>query len=194
MVLFGISTGARQQEICQLQWTWEVPVDGLPHGAVWAVPAVVRKGNAKKAASDQKGRYLVCNAMARSVIDSQRGHESCFVFPGKSGKALGAINNTGWQRAWKQAGLPMQDIMRGVHNLRHTFGERLDAVGTPWEVKKVLLGHEIGDVTALYSQPGLKRLLEWAEKVTRDGAPVLRPVTQNVTHIKTAIGNFTVSD
>jgi integrase len=104
-----------------------------------------------------------------------------------SGKSpLVVLNNTGWRTAWELAELPIVDVKRGVHNLRHTFGERLDAAGAPWEVKKALLGHEIGDVTAIYSQPGLKRLLEWAEKVTRDATPVVRPVTQTVTQIKRA--------
>ncbi len=72
----------------------------------------------------------------------------------------------------------MTGVKRGIHNLRHTFGERMDAAGVPWEAKKALLGHEIGDVTAIYSQPGLARLLEWAEKITRNSTPVLRPVSE----------------
>ena len=72
--------------------------------------------------------------------------------------------------------MPTTGCRKGVHNLRHTFGARLEASGVPWEYRKVLLGHEIQDVTALYSAPGLARLLEFAELVTRQTAPVLRPV------------------
>ncbi len=190
-VLFGLSTGARQQEICQLQWSWEMQINGLPKGAVWSIPAEVRKSNARKTASAQRGRYLVCNAMARSVIDGQRDNACEYVFPGPSGRHLGVLNNSGWRTAWEMAKLPMTGVKRGIHNLRHTFGERMDAAGVPWQEKKALLGHEIGDVTAIYSQPGLARLLEWAEKITRDSTPVLRPVSEirdtNVTQRKKAV-------
>ncbi len=124
-VLFGLSTGARQQEICQFQWKWEMQIDGLPTGSVWAIPAEVRKGNARKAASDQRGRYLACNAMARSIIDRNRNNNSRYVFPGPGGQALGVLNNSGWRTAWEKAGLPMEGIKRGVHNLRHNSAFRI---------------------------------------------------------------------
>ena len=77
------------------------------------------------------------------------------------------------------------------HDLRHTFGERAAAAGVPWDYRKVLLGHEIKDITGHYSAPGLARLLEEAEKITRDGAVILRAVpgfvSQNATQTKTAI-------
>jgi hypothetical protein len=63
----------------------------------------------------------------------------------------------------------------------HVFSDRLlgrAAAGIPWDHRKVLLGHTISDVTGHYSAPGLLRLLEEAEKITREGAVVLRPVTQ----------------
>jgi hypothetical protein len=52
----------------------------------------------------------------------------------------------------------------------------------------VLLAHEIKDITRHYSAPGLKLLLEEAEKITRQGAVVLRAVTQNATQRKKAVG------
>jgi hypothetical protein len=43
-------------------------------------------------------------------------------------------------------------------------------------IQKGVLGHEIQDVTAHYSPPGLVRLLEEAEKVLRETAVILKPV------------------
>jgi len=70
-----------------------------------------------------------------------------------------------------------------------SFGERAAAAGIPWDYRKVLLAHEIKDITGHYSAPGLRLLLEEAEKITRQGgAVVLRAVTQNATQRKKAVG------
>ena len=52
-----------------------------------------------------------------------------------------------------------------VHDLKHTFGRRLRAVGIPLETRKVLLGHRNGDITSHYSAPELEELLEAANRV-----------------------------
>jgi integrase len=173
--LFGINSGAREQEICSLAWRNEVVAPGLPKGSVWWIPPEIRKGNSRKRASDQSGRYLICNATARSIINSQRDNDDDLVFPGPKGQ-MTRMNNSGWRTAWEKAGLPTEGIKKGVHNLRHTFGVRMEAAGIPWEYRKVLLGHEIQDVTAHYSPPGLARLQEEAEKVLRETAVILKPV------------------
>ena len=51
------------------------------------------------------------------------------------------------------------------HDLKHTFGRRLRAVGVPLETRKVLLGHKNGDITSHYSAPELAELLEAANRV-----------------------------
>jgi len=113
----------------------------------------------------------ICNAMARSVIDEQRRNGSDYVFPGPKGVRVERLNNTGFRNARKAVNLPVR-----WHDLRHTFGERAAAAGVPWDYRKVLLGHEIKDITGHYSAPGLARLLDEAEKITREGAVILRAV------------------
>lgn len=51
------------------------------------------------------------------------------------------------------------------HDLKHTFGRRLRAVGVTLETRKVLLGHKNGDITSHYSAPELAELLEAANRV-----------------------------
>ncbi|MCU7883828.1 MAG: hypothetical protein KZQ82_06465 [Candidatus Thiodiazotropha sp. (ex Lucinoma annulata)] len=104
--------------------------------------------------------------------------DSLHFFPGPKGQ-MTRLNNSGWRTAWKKAGLPTSCIKKGVHNLRHAFGVRMESAGIPWEYRKVLLGHEIQDVTAHYSPPGLVRLLEEAEKVQRETTVILRPIPQS---------------
>jgi len=186
--LFSLATGAREQEVASLKWSQECEVTGLPRGSIWWVPPEVRKSNARKTRSEQQGRYLVCNAMARSVLDGQRDNGSEYVFPrprsDKDGNRVRAdrLNNHGFRTARAKAGLQIR-----WHDLRHTFGERAAAAGIPWDYRKVLLAHEIKDITGHYSAPGLKLLLEEAEKITRQGAVVLRAVTQNATQRKKAV-------
>jgi len=175
--LFALATGAREQEVAGMRWDWEIVAPGMPRGAVWRIPAETRKGNARKTASEQEGRYLICNTMARSTIDAQRDNSSAWVFPKPDGQRTGRLNNSGFRRARAAAG-----ILCRWHDLRHTFGERAEAVGIPFEYRKVLLGHAVTDITVHYSPPGLVRLLEMAEKVTREKAITLRIVRRSVTH------------
>jgi integrase len=96
-------------------------------------------------------RVVVLNAVARRVIESRRGKHKEFVFTHR-GNPMGKLNNSGWKRAWRKAGLPTEKvILKGVHNLRHSFGRRLRNAGVPLETSKALLGHANGDITTHYS-------------------------------------------
>ena len=78
----------------------------------------------------------------------------------------GAIRNP-------SAGLPTEaKFCRGPHNLKHTFGRRLRAVGVPLETRKVLLHHTTGDITIHYSPADIKELIDAVEKLSD-----MRPVT-----------------
>ena len=103
------------------------------------------------------------------MIDARRGSDPVFVFTYR-GKPLHKLHNTAWQNAWKKAGLPRETgILRGVHNLRHTFGRRLRGAGVPLETRKALLGHTIGDITTHYSAAELRELLDAAERIVERG-------------------------
>ena len=52
-----------------------------------------------------------------------------------------------------------------VHDLKHTFGRRLRAAGVPLETRKVLLGHDNGDITTHYSAPEIKELIDTANRI-----------------------------
>jgi integrase len=67
-VLFAVLTGARQDEVCELRWSWMGEVNGAPDGAFWWLPGEHTKNG--------DGRWLVCNHEARAVTDAQRGKDS----------------------------------------------------------------------------------------------------------------------
>ena len=155
-VLFAINTGCREQEICRLQWSWELKLRELGT-SVFILPTVVTKTDTE--------RVVVLNSAARRVIESRRGIHETYVFTYR-GNRVGKLNNSAWKRAWQEAGLPMdKTIRRGVHNLRHTFGRRLRGAGVPLETRKALLGHANGDITTHYSAAELNELMKAAEKI-----------------------------
>lgn len=88
------------------------------------------------------------NKAAREVIDKYR-NQSEFVFHIK-GKKLSRMNNKAWRNARKNAGL--NDVR--VHDMRHTFGKRLRALGVSMEDRQDLLGHYAGRMTTHYSKCG----------------------------------------
>lgn len=171
MSLFKVNTGAREQEVCQLSWLWEVPVPEIGR-SVFIVPGEIVKNT--------DDRLLILNDVAWSIVQEQRGMHPVHVFPYGQAKEkvdgkrriikgnlpLRWMNNSAWERAWKAAGLPVGGIYtRGVHNLKHTFGRRLRAAGVPYETRQVLLGHKNRDITTHYSGAELQELLDAANKV-----------------------------
>ena len=54
-----------------------------------------------------------------------------------------------------------------MHDLRHTFGPRLRAVGVSFEDRQDLLGHRCTRVTTDYSAAELRNLLDAANRVQK---------------------------
>lgn len=154
MVLFKINTGCREQEVCRLRWDWEVEVPEL-EATVFLIPCEHVKNGEE--------RLVVLNAIAKSVVENERGKHGEFVFTYK-GKPVTKIYNSAWKRVREKVGLPQ---LR-VHDLKHTFGRRLRAAGVSLETRKVLLGHTNGDITSHYSAPELEELFRAASKVCSD--------------------------
>ena len=167
MCLFMVNTGTRQQEICQLEWQWEIPLPEL-QTSVFLVPAWVwgeDDHEPEGVVKNREDRLVVLNQTAQTVIESRRGVNSDFVFTLK-GKPIANMNNTAWQNAWRNAGLPVgKEFLRGVHNLKHTFGRRLEGADVPYHLRQVLLGHKTKDVTEHYSAVQIKRLLDAANSI-----------------------------
>ena len=158
--LFAVNTGCREQEICQLRWDWEVDVPELKT-SVFILPEAITKTSTE--------RVVVLNSIASCVVESRRGSHPDNVFTYR-GRPLARLHSSAWKRGWKKAELPMErGILKGVHNLRHSFGRRLRGAGVPLETRKALLGHASGDITTHYSAAELQELLNAAEKIVDRG-------------------------
>jgi hypothetical protein len=75
MALFDLNTGARDNVVCNLQWEWEVPITELGI-SIFVVPKAFVKGEVGR----KTDRVLVCNTVAQSIIERQRGKHDTHVF------------------------------------------------------------------------------------------------------------------
>ena len=141
IALFGVNTGCRDQEICQMRWEWEIKIDELDT-SVFLIP--------KEFVKNKEDRLVILNSEAKQVIDSRRGTHSTHVFSYR-GNPIARIMSSGWKTARKRAGLP--DVR--VHDLKHTFGRRLRAADVSFEDRQDLLGHKSSRITSHYSAANL---------------------------------------
>jgi len=173
MALFKANTGCREQEVCRLQWAWEVPVPEL-ETSVFLIPGDFGGRRENSGVKNGDDRLVVLNDVAKSIIEGQRGKDPMWVFPYR-GRALCKMNDTAWKNARKRAGVAWQKEMKEpfpeglrrvrVHDLKHTFGRRLRAAGVAFEDRQVLLGHKSGSVTTHYSAPELANIIAAANRV-----------------------------
>jgi len=151
MALFAVNTGLRNNNVCGLQWTWEVPLPELDR-SVFVVPAESFKS--------KRDHVAILNDAAWSIVQAQRGLHPVWVFPFR-GHRIDSMNNTGWQNARRAVGLRQ---MR-VHDLRHTFACRLRAAGVTAEDRSALLGHAEHSMSGHYASADVGRLIELANRV-----------------------------
>jgi len=165
MTLYKVNTGCRQAEVCGLRWKWEWHTDNDElKGRVFIIPGD-EELTPGKGVKNRQDRLVVLNDIAKSVVDSQRSVHPTHVFS-YNDKPVSRMNNSSWSKAWIRAGLPTDEKhLKGVHNLRHTFGRRLRAAGVALETRKVLLGHSNGDITSHYSAPEIQELLSAVSKL-----------------------------
>lgn len=153
MVLFDLNTGARDGVVCGLKWEWEIPIPELGV-SVFCIPRESVKGR-------KHDRNLVCNPVAQSVIESVRGQHPKHVFVYR-GSRIETMNNTAWQRARREAGLP--DLH--IHDLRHTVGMRLREAEVREETIADILWHTRPGMTAHYSVAQVTELVEALNRIT----------------------------
>ena len=148
MALFAVNKGLRDSNVCGLQWTWEVPVPELGR-SVFVIPP--------EAFKTKRPHVVVLNDVAWSIVEAQRSLDPIWVFPYR-GRRINTMNNSGWQDARRQVGLP---LVR-VHDLRHSFGCRLRAAGVSAEDREALLGHANHSMAGHYASADVGYLLKQA--------------------------------
>lgn len=155
LALFAVNTGCRVNEICNLQWDWEIDAPSLK-SKIFIIPGELVKNGDE--------RLVVVNRIALSVVNSLRGKHPTHVFTFR-GKPVTHMLNTAWRKARVRSDLPK--VL--VHDLKHTFGRRLRAAGVSFEDRQDLLGHRSGRITTHYSAAELSRLIEAANSICDRG-------------------------
>jgi len=136
--IYAVNTGCREQEICQLQWDWEVSARGFEGRSIFRLPDWLAKNG--------RSRFVFLNREAQEAVERQRGKHPERVFTFK-GQPLNSLGNSSWKRIKVKAGL--NDVR--FHDLRHTFGQRLRSAGVNEEARAELFGHASRSVTQDYS-------------------------------------------
>lgn len=170
MVLFDLNTGLREDVVCSLKWQWELKVTLLgKQVSVFVVPRTNVKGRKSE-------RVIVCNSIAQSILEKHRGYHPEQVFTywrSKRGKAIAELqhhpikfmNNTAWQNSLIRAGL--EDLH--VHDLRHTVGMRLRAMGVKERTQDVILWHSNKSMNSHYATAQLREIYEALESISKPG-------------------------
>jgi integrase len=169
MILFALNTGARDDVICNLQWSWEVEIPQLGI-LVFIVPLSHVKG---EEGTKQEG-VVVCNAVAKAIIERQRGKHDTHVFvyrrervkhkdkaPVMPYRPITRMSNSAWYTAREAAGL--DDLH--VHDMRHTVGLRMREANISERTQDDVLWHSRKTMTAHYSQAQIVEIFEALEKI-----------------------------
>lgn len=167
MALFDLNTGARDEVVCGLKWDWEIEIPEL-ETSVFLIPKESVKGR-------KRDRILVCNKVAKQVVDAQRGIHEEYVFTYQDHR-IETMNNSAWQRARRLAGLG--DLH--VHDLRHTVGMRLREAEIREETISDILWHNRPSMTAHYSVAQVSELYEALNRISNEGNRVNRSLVMIV--------------
>jgi len=103
----------------------------------------------------KRPHVVVLNDVAWSIVKAQRSLHPIWVFPFR-GRRINTMNNSGWQDARRDAGLP---LVR-VDDLRHSFACRLRAAGVSAEDREALLGHANHSMAGHYASADVGHLLD----------------------------------
>lgn len=178
MSLFVLNTGARDDNTCGLLWEWERQIADVGR-SVFVVPPEHFKTN--------RSHVLILNDVAWRVVQESRGVHPTHVFAWRRERVVNfdqepvmefspvqTMNNTAFQGARKAAGL---EGVR-IHDLRHTFAQRLRDAGVSPEDRALLLGHAVDGMPQHYATATVARLIAESNKVqgTIDRTTLLKVV------------------
>jgi len=185
---FVLNAGLRNSAAVRLRWEWEVVIPELGI-TVFDIPLKF-KGERVVGVKNGRPHRVVLNSVAREIVERQRGLHPEFVLtkPSQTGRVPFGFSRGLYTTAWKNsvAKADLRDC-RGegkhfrIHDLKHTFGTRLRAMGVKLEDRKDLLGHTNDDITTHYSAAETEVLLNHAEKAVawKDRKPFLAPVSSD---------------
>lgn len=159
-----LSTAAREGNIRAMRWqdiNWEAKL--------WRIP-MTKNG---------KPHTVPLTVEALAAIESQKGKDATWVFPGRTKEGYMAYPGNSWRRLCKAAGI---DDAR-IHDLRRTAGSWMAMTGASLPIIGKSLGHSNPRSTQIYARLDVEPVREAMEKAARamSGEKVSRtePVMDN---------------
>ena len=189
IALFALHTGLRDQELTHLSWADELPSE---QGCLmfWLPAEHAKNGRA---------RLVVCNSVAKELVEARRGVTKDYIFEHHEGKARARISSgSGWkagkghavQMLEESTGKPATDGFKSLHfhDLRHTFGSHLMAAEVSYDVRRQILGHKDGDITAHYCKVPTAQLIDAVKRLEPTKLPQ-KPRRNSVLRFKAIEGS-----
>ena len=159
VVLVGIYTGARLEEICQL-----APGNLELHGCVYAIRIDALDGRKLKNAASRRVVPLPSSLIDAGFVDfasAQQGKATIFGLPLVSGR-YGRSFSASFRRLRESVGLVGPRLR--FHSLRHSYADMLRAKKVPDDASAQLMGHVGNRVRAGYGHGyGLDVLKGWVD-------------------------------
>ena len=168
---FILNTGLRESEVRALRW--DMQENHIGGTLVFKLPGSVMKNN--------RALSVFCNSIASEIVNRRCRSRSEWIFANPDGqKRLARLSSSGWRRGCVRAkrlfeqrygsGESKLDQLK-VHDLRHTFGERLREQGINMDTCGDLLGHTGRGVTAHYCRAKSSELVNAVKTLERYQVP-----------------------
>ena len=127
----------RGSDLLRSKWEYEIDVQEL-NATVFLIPWNFGGRRPRSGVKNRRDRLVVLNSVARSVIEGQRGEDPVWVFS-RGGKPVQQMLQKAWCLARQRAAEKWRELKKEpapagfaklrVHDLKHTFGHRLEAAG-----------------------------------------------------------------
>jgi integrase len=169
---FILNTGLRESEVRALRWGMEENSQG--NSLVFKLPKSIRK--------NKRELLVFCNDIASRIVNKRRLNGSEWVFARPDGGQRAArLSSSGWRNGRLRAMSLFEQRYGGsrqskldclkVHDLRHTFAERLREQGINMDTCGDLLGHAGRGVTAHYCRAKSTELINAVKTLDRYEVP-----------------------
>ena len=168
---FILNTGLRESEVRALRW--DMQENSSSGTLVFKLPGKFRKND--------RDLLVFCNDIASEIVNRRRRSRSEWIFANPDGqKRVARLSSSGWRSGRVRAKRLFEqrygsdesklDQLK-VHDLRHTFGERLREQGINMDTCGDLLGHTGRGVTAHYCRAKSSELVNAVKTLERYQVP-----------------------
>ena len=166
IALFALHPGLRDKELTHLSWADELP--SQQGCLIFRLPA--------EYAYNRCSRLVICNSVTTQVVEARHGDTQVYISEHHKGKARRRISSgMGWKAGKGLAvylleGTTVRTATRGFkslhfHDLRDTVDSQLMATEVSYDVRRQLLGHKDGEITAQCSKAPTEHLIDAAKRL-----------------------------